>query len=293
MPRLRIRLRIEEPKMKTLKEKIGQFLVYLVLTILAILFLIPLAWIISSSLKRNSQIYHLPPIWIPNPIVWSNYINVFKLVPIAQYGLNSLIVSGLSTVGTVLSCSFVAFALARLKWPGRNAVFMMVLGTMMLPIVVTLVPTFIIYTKLGWLDTFLPLIVPSWFGANAFFIFLLRQFMSGIPIELDEAARMDGASSLRILFQIVFPLAKPALATVIIFSFLGSYNDLLQPAMYLTSTSKYTLTLGMYSMAGTYGNFWPYVMAGSVIMALPILVVFILFQDQFIQGIQMTGLSGR
>jgi len=279
--------------MRFLRERIGQVLLYVVLTLLAILFLVPVAWIISSSLKQNSQIYHLPPIWIPNLVMWVNYINAFKLVPLAGYGLNSLIVAGLSTLGSVLSCSLVAFSLSRLRWRGRNTLFMMVLGTMMLPTVVTLVPSFIIYTKLHWLDTWLPLIIPSWFGANAFYIFLLRQFMLGIPIELDEAARMDGASSLRILFQIIFPLSRPALATVVIFAFLGSYNDLLYPAMYLTTPSKYTLPMGLYSMAGTYGNYWPAVMAASVMMTLPILLIFVLFQNQFIQGIQMTGLSGR
>jgi multiple sugar transport system permease protein len=169
----------------------------------------------------------------------------------------------------------------------------MVLGTMMLPAVVTLVPTYVIYTKLHWVNTYLPLIVPSWLGTNAFYIFLLRQFMYGIPSELDEAARMDGATSLRILVQLILPLAKPVLATVLIFSFLGSYNDLLGPAMYITSESKYTLSIGLYALSGTYGNYWPYVMAACVMMAVPIVVIFVLFQGQFIRGIQMTGLAGR
>jgi multiple sugar transport system permease protein len=139
----------------------------------------------------------------------------------------------------------------------------------------------------------LPLIIPSWLGANAFYIFLLRQFMYGIPLELDEAARMDGAGSLLILFQIILPLSKPVLATVTIFSFLGSYNDLLGPAMYLTSNMKYTLAMGLYALSGTYGNYWPYVMAASVVTTLPIVLIFVLFQNQFIRGIQMTGLAGR
>jgi multiple sugar transport system permease protein len=284
---------IKEVKMRSKQVKLGHFFIYLVLTVLALLFLVPLVWIVSSSLKNPGQIYTIPPIWIPKTILWSNYLNVFSLAPFAKYALNSLIVAGLATLGSVVSCSSVAYSLARLKWPGRNAVFMMVLGTMMLPSVVTLVPTYLIYTKLHWVDTYLPLIVPSWLGANAFYVFLLRQFMLGIPVELDEAARMDGASPLRILFQIILPLARPALATVIIFSFLGSYNDLLGPAMYLISNDKYTLTLGLYSLAGTYGNYWPFVMAACVMMSFPIVVIFILFQKEFIRGIQMTGLSGR
>jgi multiple sugar transport system permease protein len=164
---------------------------------------------------------------------------------------------------------------------------------MMLPGVVTLVPTFVIMKTLGWLDTFFPLIVPSWFGGNAFYIFLMRQFMVGIPIELDEAARIDGAGSFRILFQVILPLSKPAVATVVIFSFLERYNDLLGPAMYLTSQIKYTLSIGLYALSGTFGNYWPYVMAACLMVTLPIVVLFVLFQRQFMQGIQMTGLAGR
>lgn len=280
-------------KMKLIKEQLPQLLIYVVLIVLAVLFLVPLVWVFSSSLKIPREVYAVPPVWIPNNLKWSNYPKVFELVPFASYAINSLIIAGLSTLGSVFSCSIVAFALARLRWPGRDLVFMMVLGTMMLPSVVTLVPTYIIYTKLHWVNTYLPLIVPSWLGTNAFYIFLLRQFMYSIPRELDEAARMDGASSLRILLQIILPLAKPALATVTIFSFLGSYNDLLGPAMYITSEKKYTLAMGLYAIAGTYGNYWPYVMAACVMMAIPIVVIFVLFQGQFIRGIQMTGLSGR
>lgn len=279
--------------MRLLKENFPLFLLYVVLIVLAFLFLVPLVWVISTSLKLPREVYAVPPVWIPETIQWTNYIEVFKRVPFANYAMNSLIIAGLSTLGSVFSCSIVAFALSRLRWPGRDLVFMMVLGTMMLPSVVTMVPTYIIYTKLGWVNTYLPLIVPSWLGTNAFYIFLLRQFMYSIPRELDEAARIDGAGSLRILLQIILPLSKPALATVTIFSFLASYNDLLGPAMYITSESKYTLAMGLYALSGTYGNYWPYVMAASVMMAIPIVVIFVLFQGQFIRGIQMTGLSGR
>jgi ABC-type glycerol-3-phosphate transport system permease component len=266
---------------------------YVILSVLAFLFLVPLLWVISSSLKYPAQVYSVPIRWIPEPVQWFNYLDVFSLVPFARYGLNSLIVAGLATCGAVASSSVVAYSLSRLRWPGRNLVFMMVLGTMMLPPVVTLVPTFVIMTKLRWLDTFYPLIVPSWFGANAFYIFLMRQFMLGIPLELDEAARIDGAGSLRILFQLILPLSKPVVATVVIFSFLERYNDLLGPAMYLTTERKFTLSMGLYALSGTYGNYWPYVMAASVLMTVPIIVLFVIFQRQFIQGIQMTGLTGR
>jgi len=274
-------------------EKFFRVFLYVSITILAILFLIPIVWVIVTSLKLPGQVYTEPPIWIPKDIIWTNYVDIFTRVPLLHYGLNSIIVAGLSTIGTLISCSLVAFSLARLKWPGRDFVFLMVLGTMMLPAVVTLIPTYVIYTRLHWVDTYYPLVLPSWLGANAFNIFLLRQFMYGIPHELDEAARMDGASSIRILFQIMYPLSKPALATVTIFSFLGSYNDLLGPAMYITTNIKYTLPMALYALAGTYGQFWPYVMAASVLMTLPIILIFVLFQNQFIRGIQMTGLAGR
>jgi multiple sugar transport system permease protein len=147
--------------------------------------------------------------------------------------------------------------------------------------------------NLGWLNTFLPLIVPSWFGANAFYIFLMRQFMLGVPLALDEAARIDGAGSLRIYAQLILPLSKSVIAAVVIFAFLDRYNDLLGPAMYLTSEQKYTLSIGLHALSGTYGNYWPYVMAASTLMTVPIIAIFVIFQRQFIQGIQMTGMTGR
>ena len=249
--------------------------------------------LLSSSLKFPAQVFSVPIKWMPDPVLWSNYVDVFRLVPFARYAVNSLIVAGTATLGAVLSSSLVAFSLSRLRWPGRNIVFMMVLGTMMLPSVVTLVPTFILMKNLGWLDTFYPLIIPSWFGANAFFIFLMRQFMLGIPIELDEAARIDGAGSFRIYAQLILPLSKSVIAAVVIFAFLERYNDLLGPAMYLTTERKYTLSIGLHALSGTYGNYWPYVMAASTLMTLPIVLIFVLFQRQFIKGIQMTGMTGR
>jgi multiple sugar transport system permease protein len=281
------------PRSVRFQERVLKGFVYVILSVLAFLFMVPLLWVLSCSLKYPAQVFSVPIQWIPNPAQWHNYLDVFELVPFARFALNSLVVAGTATIGAVVSSSSAAFALSRLRWPGRNLVFAMVLGTMMLPGVVTLVPTFVIMKTLGWLDTFFPLIVPSWFGGNAFYIFLMRQFMVGIPIELDEAARIDGAGSFRILFQVILPLSKPAVATVVIFSFLERYNDLLGPAMYLTSQIKYTLSIGLYALSGTFGNYWPYVMAACLMVTLPIVVLFVLFQRQFMQGIQMTGLAGR
>lgn len=284
---------LKRQTLRRMEDALLKTFLYISLSILAFLFITPLLWVLSSSLKFPAQVYSVPPMWIPDPIQWYNYLEVFSLVPFARYGVNSLIVAGTATVGSVISSALVAFSLSRLRWPGRDLVFMLVLGTMMLPGVVTLVPTFIVMKTLGWLDTFYPLIVPSWFGANAFYIFLMRQFMLGIPLELDEAARIDGAGSLRILFQLILPLSKPVVAAVVIFSFLERYNDLLGPAMYLTSQDKYTLSIGLHAISGTYGNYWPYVMAASTLMTLPIVVIFVIFQRQFIKGIQMSGLAGR
>lgn len=277
----------------TLGNNLFKSFLYTFLTLTAILFLVPLIWVLSSSLKYPAQVFSIPIRWVPDPVQWSNYVDVFGLVPFGRYAFNSLIVAGSATVGAVFSSSVVAFSLSRLRWPGRNLAFMMVLGTMMLPSVVTMIPTFIIMKNLGWLNTFLPLIVPSWFGANAFYIFLMRQFMFSIPLALDEAARIDGASSFRIYTQLILPLSKSVVAAVVIFAFLDRYNDLLGPAMYLTTQEKYTLSIGLHALSGTYGNYWPYVMAASTMMTLPIVVIFIIFQRQFIQGIQMTGMTGR
>lgn len=288
--------RLDMPDKRTARAWAGTLFrgfLYILLTVMALLFMVPLIWVLSSSLKYPAQVFTVPPKWIPDPIQWFNYVEVFELVPFARYALNSLIVAGSATLGAVFSSSVVAFSLSRLRWPGRNLVFFMVLGTMMLPSVVTLVPTFIIMKNLGWLDTFLPLIVPSWFGANAFYIFLMRQFMLGIPLALDEAARIDGAGSFRIYSQLVLPLSKSVIAAVVIFAFLDRYNDLLGPAMYLTTEKKYTLSIGLHALSGTYGNYWPYVMAASTLMTLPIVVIFVVFQRQFIRGIQMTGMTGR
>lgn len=272
---------------------LSRSLLYALLIVLAFLFMVPLIWVLSSSLKYPAQVFSTPIIWIPDPVQWRNYLEVFTLVSFARYAWNSLVVAGTATLGAVISSSLVAFSLSRLRWPGRNLVFMMVLGTMMLPAVVTLVPTFVLMKYLGWLDSYYPLIVPSWTGANAFYIFLMRQFMLGIPYELDEAARIDGAGSVRIFSQLVLPLSKSVIAAVVIFAFLERYNDLLGPAMYLTTEKKYTLSIGLHALSGTYGNYWPYVMAASTLMTLPIVVIFVIFQRQFIKGIQMTGMTGR
>ncbi len=249
---------------RTLLHNLRLSAIYLFLAALALLFVVPLLWVLSSSLKYPAQVFSIPIQWIPDPIQWHNYWDVFQLVPFARYAMNSVLVAVSATAGAVLSSSLVAFSLSRLRWPGRDLIFLAVLGTMMLPSVVTLVPTFVLMKNLGWLDTYFPMTVPSWFGVNAFYIFLMRQFMMGIPIALDEAARIDGASNLRIYTQIVLPLSKSVVAAVVIFAFLERYNDLLGPAMYLTTSDKFTLSIGLLSLSVSYGYNWPYVMAACI-----------------------------
>ena len=267
-------------------------LLYSVLTVSSFTFLVPMLWVLSTSLKRNAEVFQQPIVWIPRDPQWQNYLEIFRLLPFGRFIWNTLVITVLGTIGVLLSSLFVGFSLSRLRWPGRDVVFVMLLGTMMLPEVTLLVPQFVIYKYLRWLDTFYPLIVPSWFGW-AFYHFLMRQFMMGIPYELDEAARVDGASSFRILWQLLAPNCKPVLATIAIFSFLAHYNDFMAPLIFLSSNYKFTIALGLYFFSGRWGNFWNLVMAASMVTLAPPVILFFLAQRYFVQGIQFSGLAGR
>lgn len=281
------------------RTRLEHALLHLVLAIAGVTFMVPLFWVLSTSLKAPNKVFTYPIKWIPDPVVWSNYADMFQILQFSGqpaliiFAKNTFLVATLATIGTVLSTAFVAYSFARLRWPERDLVFSLCLATMMLPGVVTLVPTFVIFRNLGWLDTFLPLIVPSWFGVNGFYVFLLRQFFLSLPYELEEAARVDGASSFRILWQIMMPLAGPALAAIAIFSFLHHYNDFLGPLIYLNSNEHFTLALGLRMFQGRFGDRWPIVMAASTVMLLPPIILFFLAQRHFIRGIQLTGLAGR
>lgn len=259
----------------------------------AILFMIPLVWMLSSALKDQKQIFIFPPQWIPNPILWENFPKAWNdFLPFNRFLVNSLIITTNNIVGNLISCSLAAFAFARLRARGKNFFFVLVLATMLLPQEVTVIPQYVLFTKLGWNDTWLPLMVPPWFGW-AFFIFLLRQFFMGIPRELDEAARLDGASSWRILWNIVIPLSKPALATVVIFGFIGNWNNFLYPLIYIRSTNNQVLAVGLNMFRGAYGNTnYNYMMAASLLVLLPVLVVFFFGQRLFVRGIALTGIKG-
>ncbi len=268
-------------------------IVFLMLSLTAVAFLLPLAWMVSTSLKPKSQIFVYPLVWIPDPPMWGNYARAlnnpsFKFLLFLK---NSLYYAVLSTIGIVLSSSLVAYAFARLRWWGRNFWFIVTLATMMVPYPVTMIPLYLIFSKIGWVNSFKPLIVPNFMGA-AFFIFLLRQFFLTIPMDLSDAARIDGASELRIYWHVVMPLAKPALATVALFTFLYCWNDFLGPLIFLTDGSKYTLAVGLAAFRGQYRTQWDLMMAASTVVVAPIVVVFFFAQRQFIEGITLTGIKG-
>lgn len=257
----------------------------------ALVFLLPFLWMISTSLKPDTQFYAYPPVLIPNPLQWSNYPDTVTYITFFLYLRNTLTIAVLATIGVLISSSLVSYSLARIPWPGRNFLFILTVATLMLPFQVTMIPLFLVFTNLGWVNSWLPLIVPHWFG-GALYIFLLRQFFMTIPMELSEAARIDGASELKIYRSIILPLSKPALATVAIFEFIARWRDYIGPLIYLKDQELYTLSLGIYEYYSQYGAEWALLMAASVLITLPILLLFFFLQKTFVQGITLTGIKG-
>jgi multiple sugar transport system permease protein len=276
------------------RELARQGLLLIVLVALAVVFLTPMFWMLSTSLKTNQQLATWPPIWIPDPPVFDNYPKAWNSAPFPLYLRNTLILTAGALIGQLISSAAVAYGFARVRFPGRETLFVVVLATMMLPGAVTLIPTYILFKELGWLDTFAPLIVPAFFGAGggAFYIFLLRQFFKTIPMELSEAAKIDGASNFRTFGQIILPLAKPALATVTIFSFRTHWNDFEGPLIYLSSRDNYPLTLGLRTFIRMNQTDYQYLMAISFLMTLPIVLVFFFAQQYFVRGVVMSGIKG-
>lgn len=253
-------------------------------------FLLPFLWLVSTSLKSDAQVFAFPPVWLPRPIQWANYPRALTYIPFFSYLLNTLVISGANVLGILLSCPLVAYGLARVRWAGRDLLFVIVLATMMLPYQVTMIPLFIVFKSLGWVGSYKPLIVPAFFGAP-FFIFLLRQFFMTIPFELSDAARIDGCSELRIFWRIVLPLSKPALATVALFTFIANWQDFLGPLIYLNDEATFTLSLGLRKFLTEHSAEWALLMAASTAVVAPIIVLFFFTQKTFIQGINMTGLK--
>jgi len=272
------------------RKVINRIIIQIIVILGAIVFIFPFLWLVSTSLKPDEQIFALPPKLIPNPVQWENYTRMFKYFPFSRFFGNSVYITFMTLVGVLFSCPLVAFSFAKLRWPGRDLLFLVLLSTMMLPPQVTMVPVYLLFRELGWIDTFRPLWVPAWFG-SAFYIFLLRQFFLTIPRELEEAARIDGCSFPRMYAQIMLPLIKPALATTAIFTFMGAWNDFMGPLIYINSTEKFPLSLGLRLFQTQFGGEWAMMMAASVIMVLPLIIMFIAFQRYFIQGIVLTGLK--
>jgi multiple sugar transport system permease protein len=257
----------------------------------SVIMLLPFAWMFTTSLKLPPDIFTYPPVWIPNPIAWQNYVKTVTVMPFGRFYLNSLIVTTGVTLLQLLTSSLAAFAFARMRFPGRNALFLLYLATLMIPFQVTMIPNFILVRALGWYDTYQALILPPAF--SAFSTFLLRQYLLGIPRELDEAARIDGATSLRIWWQVIMPLTGPVIAALATFVSLNSWNDFLWPLIITNSPAMRTLPVGLSSFQGQYKTDWNLLMAGSVIAMLPVLLVYIIGQRWFIKGITLSGLGGR
>lgn len=275
------------------RSTIRTILVYSLLVVFSVWFAMPFLWMISTSLKTETQLVSRPLSLVPTPFVWRNYIDATRAIPFLTYAKNTLIVSVLSVIGQVLVSSFVAYGFARIEWPGRDVVFMIVISTMMLPAQVTMIPLYVIYRKLGWINTLTPLWIQSFFS-HPFNIFLLRQFFRTIPMELSEAARIDGCNEVEIYAKVIMPLCKPALATVGLFDFLHNWSDFQRPLIYLQDEAKYTLSLGLQAFGGNYSRTLDpsLLMAAATIMIAPAIILFFLTQKTFIEGIAVTGLKG-
>ncbi|HHY81713.1 MAG TPA: carbohydrate ABC transporter permease [Clostridiales bacterium] len=273
------------------RRKILNLFWYIVLLIGSLICLLPLYWLIRSSLMDMGQIFTMPPIWIPNPVCWGNYKDALTILPFHKYFLNTIFITTFNVIGTLITSSLCAFGFSRINWKGRNVLFTCVISSMMLPYAVTLIPTFIGWQKLGAYGTYLPLMVPAWFGGGAFNIFLLRQFFMSIPKDLDEATIVDGGGYFRIWSQIILPLSRPALIVVGLFTFLNNWNDFMAPLIYLDNERNYTLALGLQLFKGMYNAQWHLMMAASTVVLLPALAIFVIGQRYFIEGIALTGMK--
>jgi multiple sugar transport system permease protein len=276
------------------KDIIKQTILHIVLVIGALIFTLPFIWMIGTSLKTDLQIDDVSSIsrmLIPDPIQWSNYFKALTYISFFRYLWNTVYITLMSIIGITFSCSLVAYSFARLRWPGRDVTFLILLSTMMLPAQVTMIPIFLIFAKLGWVNTLKPLWVPAFLG-NAFFIFLLRQFFLTIPTDLEDAAKIDGCSYITIFFKIMLPLIRPAIATVIIFQFMGAWNDFLNPLIYINDKDLMTLSLGLQSFFNLHSTEWSKLMATSTMMTFPVVLLFFFAQKHFIQGITLTGIKG-
>ena len=274
---------------------LGKFLIYLVLIFGVIVTLVPLLWTLSTSLKSVEQLNAWPPEWIPNPFAWSNYTEALTMLPFWRYFLNTAVLVVAAELGALVTCSFVAYGFARLDFPGKETYFLILISTMLMPYIVRLIPLFVFYGEIGWLGTYLPIAVPDLLGRNAFLIFLLRQFFRGIPFEISDAARIDGANDFRIWWTMILPMSKPVLATVAIFAFQSTWDDFLGPLLYMGSNPDMrTMAVGLYQFKNAPGGetLIPYLMAVSVVMMIPVLIIFAVGQRYLVSGVTMGSLKG-
>jgi len=264
---------------------------YAVVSLSAFLMAFPFLWLLSTSLKSDGEALMIPPVWIPNPILWENYQRAWEALPFGRAYLNSIYIAILVTLVQLLTCAMAAYGFARIRFWGRDVIFVLFLATLMVPFQVTLVPSFILFKQIAWVNTHLPLLVPPML-TNAFGVFLLRQFIMTLPLELEEAAVMDGANRAHLFGLITLPLIGPGLAALGIFTFLGTWNAFLAPLIFLNSSELFTVPILLNSFRGLYNTAWPLVMAASAISVIPVLVVYVTLQQYFIQGIALTGLKG-
>ncbi len=268
-------------------------LLYASLILLSGLFLIPLYWMVTTSFKEQGQVFQVPPQWIPNPWLWENYPEATRRAPLWLWLQNTTIITVFATTGNVLAAAMVGFGFARIKFPGRDALFILLLSTMMLPGIVTLIPRFIMFREIGWNDTFFPMTVPNWFGGGAFNIFLVRQYYLTLPRDLDEAAKIDGCSNWGVWWRIMMPLAYPVLVAVGLFAFVGHWQDFMDPLIFLSSERMKTLSLGLRAFVNPGDASWHIAMASSMWLTGPMIVIFFIGQRYFIKGIAMSGITGR
>lgn len=276
---------------KIKKKTIKKVCIFLLIMVLAFVFVVPVYWMIISSLKDDQTIFQYPPVLFPEVLHFENYVEMVNFIPFFQYAGNTLIISVLSTLGILLSCSMVAYALAKLRWKGRKVYFVVMLATMLLPYQAQMIPLYMLFKKLGWIGTYLPLIVPNFFGV-ATYIFFLRQFMIGIPKDLTESAFIDGAGHFTIFRKIIIPLVKPALFSVALFAFFANWADFLGPLIFINKQKMYTLTIGLTHFTTGHKTEWGLMMCACVLFSLPIAIIYFFTQKYFVEGVTFSGIKG-
>lgn len=274
-----------------IKRIASRALVHAVLILLGAFFLLPFLWMLSTALKPDEQLYLSPPVWVPSPMVWGNFQKATDFIPFFSYMGNSFGVAVMDVLGTVIACPLVAYGLSRLEWKGRELLFFITIAVMMIPTEVTMIPTFILYSKLNLVGTYVPMFVQSFFG-RPFMIFLLRQFFMNLPRDLEDAARIDGASEIKIYSQIILPLVVPGILTVALFRFMNSWNDFIGPLLYLNKEHMYTLPIGLQMFTTQYKTEWQMLMAASLMTTMPVVLIYFVVQKRFIEGITFSGIKG-